>query len=289
MDWIYGKRKKVVLLCCAALLLIGTFFDLQISQVLFHKENPFALFFASFGEYPGAICTSIGCGLMFAAFDKNKKLTSTLLCLLSVLLVLFSTLCASDIYENTPQIFLPGLIAELAIDVVLLVASFKFADRSDKVRLRRLALVFCLSGILATVVVNVVKNPWSRPRYRSIVITEGLAYQPWYHVGNASRDAFVAAGLKAGEFRSFPSGHAASAATMLSLVLLPMAFPQLKGKEKILTVIAFLIPALVMIARIMSGAHFLSDVTMGFLIQYGCLLLVTRLTGLKPLKTEQQT
>lgn len=284
LDWIYGNRKKWIFVLCAVLLLAGTFFDLPLSQTVFNKQNPFALFFASFGEYPSAFCCCIGCGMIFASFDPKKKVKSILLCILAIFFFLFSSLSVFDIAENTPQLFIPGMIAEIAISLISAILVFKFCDRKDRSLLLRLGFVFIFASIFAALFINVIKGPWARPRFRSIVVTEGLEFQPWYQFGNASKEAFVAGGMKSGEFKSFPSGHAASAAGALSLVLLPLVIPQLRSKQKALTIIAFAVPFIVMFSRIMAGAHFLSDVTVGFFIQYCSLLLTTKLFRIDPFK-----
>lgn len=65
------------------------------------------------------------------------------------------------------------------------------------------------------------------------------------------------------EFMSFPSGHSANAAIIMWITLLPSFVPALAKRETVLKLFAVLWIGCVMISRVMMGAHFLSDVTMG--------------------------
>jgi membrane-associated phospholipid phosphatase len=86
-------------------------------------------------------------------------------------------------------------------------------------------------------------------------------------IGKSARDSFEGI-LDHDEFKSFPSGHTASAAYILTLITLKNVIPALRGQEKILTIAGFVWIILTAIARIVSGAHFLTDVTFGFLITF---------------------
>ncbi len=85
----------------------------------------------------------------------------------------------------------------------------------------------------------------------------------------------MAEGVSSDEFRSFPSGHTACAACAMLIGLLPTLR---KGKEKrtrLLFILGCLWAAAVAVSRIWMGAHFLTDVTMAWLIALGmCALCV---------------
>lgn len=102
-------------------------------------------------------------------------------------------------------------------------------------------------------VINVLKYFWGRPRFRSM--DDPLKqFTAWY----------LPQALAAGnEFMSFPSGHSANAAVVVWVVLLPGFVPALQGKERYLGLCAGAWLVCVMYSRIIMGAHFLSDVTMG--------------------------
>lgn len=132
----------------------------------------------------------------------------------------------------------------------------------------RIGMVLCLATLLAPVAINLIKDPWARPRYRAIVVTDGLPFQNWWQAGTALRDQFTAMDVPKEEFKSFPSGHTSEAALMVLLGLLPAAIPKMKKWEPLLVGSGLALPILVAISRIIMGAHFLSDVTVGFACTY---------------------
>jgi membrane-associated phospholipid phosphatase len=196
-------------------------------------------------------------------------------------LLLSSYLCFKEPYKYLGG--LPGILgvaAEVATCVLGAAFAFGNADRRNTDAVRRVALTMLLVGMLSIIVVNIVKGPWGRPRYRSIVVTEGLEFRPWYVIGTSERAAFEGI-LSHDEFKSFPSGHSCSAATALMLSLLPVAVPRLRGKEHALLVVGIIWPLLVMFFRIVAGAHFLSDVLCGALVSYTVFLILYQLVAKK--------
>lgn len=81
---------------------------------------------------------------------------------------------------------------------------------------------------------------------------------------------FIPQGIAAVEnFKSFPSGHSANASIVMLIALFP--FKKTSTSQKVFIGVAAY-TVLVQFSRIMQGAHFLSDVTMGVII--GLLMIV---------------
>ena len=99
----------------------------------------------------------------------------------------------------------------------------------------------------------------------------------WWQTGSALKDTLVAAGVAAEEFKSFPSGHTGNAAVLLLLGLLPQLDSRLEKKKPLLLGIGFGWTALVAFSRIIMGAHYLTDTTIGFTITLLVSCLVTKL------------
>ena len=124
---------------------------------------------------------------------------------------------------------------------------------------------FVIIALLAELaVVEGLKLFFGRMRYREWINTyDGL--WPWYRLnGKPASDAF----------KSFPSGHTASACLLLPQTFIFNAL----GKEKagkIARVCVLVWVLIVMTSRIMAGAHFLSDVCAGALIT----VTITAVTG----------
>ena len=123
--------------------------------------------------------------------------------------------------------------------------------------------------------INLIKVPWGRVRMRQIYKTSESYFTPWWQAGSTLKKKLMAEGVSSDEFRSFPSGHTACAACAMLIGLLPTLR---KGKEKrtrLLFILGCLWAAAVAISRIWMGAHFLTDVTMAWLIALGmCALCV---------------
>ena len=98
---------------------------------------------------------------------------------------------------------------------------------------------------------------------RMIVQQPFASFQPWWIIGSDMKNHLMALGVAAEEFKSFPSGHTGNAACAILLVILPLVCQKLKGKENILFFIGIIFTLIVAFSRIIMGAHFLTDVTIG--------------------------
>lgn len=173
---------------------------------------------------------------------------------LGVLLALMAGILPVN-YLNGPKAL--GFV----LGAVILVADIfiaKFVVRYRREELYKAAVMGLQLFLIVVLLFNLVKLGWGRERFRHMMEIGTVAgFSPW----------FIPQGLAAGnEFMSFPSGHSANAAIVMWITLLPTFLPSLATKEKLLKVFACIWIALVMVSRIIMGAHFLSDVTMGMMI-----------------------
>ena len=104
---------------------------------------------------------------------------------------------------------------------------------------------------------------------RMIAENGQVVFAPWWSPGNADKAQLIAGGMDSEEFKSFPSGHVANAATLLLLVLLPKLRASLQSYGGILFWTAALWTSFVALTRIMMGAHFLTDTVVGWAITVG--------------------
>ena len=140
---------------------------------------------------------------------------------------------------------------------------FLFVFLSAKISQQRLkkaqrVLIFCIvSLLLELAIIEGMKTVFGRMRFREWIQnpTNG-GYWPWYRInGKPASDAF----------KSFPSGHTASAFLIMPITFLFDAF----GREKAgrtARIIHLCWVAVVMTSRIMAGAHFLSAVCGGLFV-----------------------
>jgi membrane-associated phospholipid phosphatase len=267
MKLLQKKNIQIILAAALVLILIGTFLDFQISSLVVNQDSLFGKFFLLFGQFPVMLCGFAASAMLWKSLPEegNEKIIFQVL---SAGGILGGLIGVKEVLENASGFLrILCLLLELALGAAMFWFVYRYCDASNPRRLRRTALFILFTVLITTAAVVFVKIPWGRPRYRSIVAVSNLDYQPWYVIGKSARNAFEGV-LDHDEFKSFPSGHTASAAYILTLITLKNVIPMLKEQEKALTIAGFVWIVLTAIARIVSGAHFLTDVTFGFLITF---------------------
>ena len=262
--------KRVLLWAGAFLLLmmvIGSFWDYPISRALYHQSNVLGLFFAAFGEYPAALGFSAAGAMLISARNREKRLRGILQAIAGCVLLLFGAAMAAMLPTGYLDISL-GLSAVigLACTALVVLGLLRLCRDGDRGTVLRVAAVFLLVVFADILVVNLIKIPWGRPRMRLVAVDARACFMPWWQPGTALRDALVAAGVAAEEFKSFPSGHTANASALMLLCLLPKLSPKLEGKQTALFLVGFVWAALVALSRIIMGAHYLTDTMAGFAV-----------------------
>ena len=148
----------------------------------------------------------------------------------------------------------------------LFVTLSKKIDQDTLKKAQRVLIFITVCFIAELALVEILKGIFGRMRYREWLNTYD-GFWPWYRInGKPASDGF----------KSFPSGHTASAFLLMPVTFMFDAF----GREKagrIARIVHLCWVATVMVSRIMAGAHFLSDVCGGLFI---CLTIVTVTGGI---------
>ena len=257
-----------LLACFAA----GSVLDLSISQALFDASSPLSLAIAPLGYAPLAVTLSVvGATAARGSSDGKKRLpTWALLAALSFILTAY---CLVKGLRSEETGILGTVIAIVggAVANVLVARATAGADPRE---LRRWALGAFLALLVQFVAVNLVLKPaFCRPRMRAVAATAGLEYHAWWQIDAAAKQAFVAQGLAADAFASFPSGHVANAASLLALAWLPFKGEKRARTQRIVFAACAAFAVVVALGRIVAGAHFLTDVSVGFAVQLLALFL----------------
>ena len=269
----YTRCAGLTALVLLALLIAGSFADLPISRFLYPgHESSFGQFFAAFGELPAfALLASCGVLLIVRRGEFRPELHMILLAFGVCLIAGSVFLSIHEATGNVPA--LPTAVALLVTLFVDALAAFTFLFMTRgcqaKTLLRFLCtVIFVCVGIM--LLINIIKVPWGRARMRLIYLTGNDTYfTNWWQAGTALKKKLVADGVSSDEFRSFPSGHTACAACAMLVALLPTVSKLFKGKEKRLGLLGCLWTAIVAFSRLRMGAHFLTDVTMAWLVTLG--------------------
>lgn len=249
------KDLKVLGIAAAVLLFIAAVGDMEISRMIYNPESLFGKALEAVGEFPamfiGAFCTmTIG---VVQKKGNNGKMNMK-----SVLGFFFGILLALTA-GNLPVKYLEGPEAlGVVLGLGIAVADYFMISAIAETHGKELykAAVFGLQLFLLVVLTfNLIKMGWGRERYRHMMETGDFSgFSPWFLPRGFTTE---------NEFMSFPSGHSANAAVTMWITLLPTFLPSLKTKEALLKILSCVWIALVMVSRVIMGAHFLGDVAMG--------------------------
>lgn len=266
------KERRIVFATGLILLLLFTFTDLQISMAV-AKKPAVARVLEVVGEIPFTVLTMTGCA-MLVRFRNRESVGKNLLGIVGggLLFLLFAVMGGfmtwnylSDNLGTVPQLLIPvigALMAALAIWVTQKVPAEK---RNLALRFAATALLYFLLVIL---VMNSLKTVWGRMRFREM--TDPLnEFTRWYQI--CGRGEFDNA------YASFPSGHSMNSAGVILMLLLPDIIPALEDKKKLLRICTYIWCVVVGASRVLMGAHFASDVTVGILLSFALFEIVETL------------
>lgn len=289
----YLKRNLkffVIFAVLFASLIIGTFYDLQISRAIaevqpgkYYSTNLFAVFFECFGEMPVYILPSLALGVLFFYLKKSdiiKKplktilMTAFLICaiglnfygshkLLKYYGIHVSVIKMSDLLKR---------ICEVGLGIIFTSVWFFLASLVKDKYLKSLAicsLIVVFTAFLSQLSVQIVKPIFGRARYRLMNITGDFSeFTNWYEVniGKKVTLAQLAMGAESDGYKSFPSGHTSAAAIVFTLMSIPTVFGLEKRRSVLITLATVIAVFIVAYSRILMGAHYLTDVTVGAIL-----------------------
>lgn len=293
------------------LICVATFFDYQVSEILtknaLDKGDYLAHdFYGVLGEAIGTtpifllIAFCIGVFFWFFARVWVKKPVSVILAVVffiggivawwffvkDITGYLFEHAGNDAFNKNAAVVGVQFFIAAI-LDVLMIFAMKNFKDETIK-KLFKFAVVALVAAVIANLVIAIVKDPIGRMRYRAINSTLGQAlyaegkvpgYTEWYVINKQPSEDILAAFKNTYDgvtdaFKSFPSGHTCAAGMIYSLMLLPSLFDFKKKWTKALCwILPVVVTMLVAISRIVCGAHYMSDVTVGGTLAFVSMML----------------
>lgn len=257
--------------------IIGSFLDEQINTAIFSRNNTFGLVMSAIGTAPGYGVFAVLGGGAFAFFmNKNYKMIFRLLSLgLAVAGVALGVhfagrefFSANAFYHQGWTIY--GYLIILPVMLALGFLGYLLGKKSDNPNLWLVYIVLAIAIFLALIPgVSALKTIFHRPRYRFLELT-GESFYPWWKPCKNYKElleSYQSIGVSKEEFKSFPSGHAgATAVSMLFAMALPLVNRKYEKYQLPIFYGAFAWTLLVMFTRMLVGAHFLSDVSMGILL-----------------------
>ena len=267
-----------------ALFIVGTFLDLQINQALFSNKNTFGLVVSVIGTTPGyGMFAIIGGGFLTLFFKKEeyKKWIRILFLVACIGCLGASTYFAGREYFGPNGFYWVassfwGYFIAFPVMVGLTYLGFSLMKNVDNKYLWIILLVALVAFAFAlTAGVTLFKSIFHRPRYRTIMAEyPNIPYFAWYERCSSYKGYMASFGLTSEEFKSFPSGHAAaSMGVPLIALFLPIIDEKYRKYRLPVFIGGFVFALLVMFSRMLVGAHFLSDVSMGAMLVAICMVI----------------
>ena len=154
-----------------------------------------------------------------------------------------------------------GILYGAGFALVLLLA-FRFISVPEPLRKPLICMAVIALAVCAVEsgLITLMKEVWGRVRFRDL---DGAYSQftAWYHPNGVNGN------------RSFPSGHTGSAGMSYLLMLLPFVSDFWRRHRHLAFWLAFCYTTAVAFTRLVMGAHYLSDVTVGGTIAFSCVLI----------------
>lgn len=257
--------------------IIGSFCDLQLSEAIFSKNNAFGLTVSIIGTLLGYSCLALCGGVLF-----GLALTRQYQVAIKVLLYIGAAAAFGlGIFYAGREFFGPNGFVNPSIKWVGYLIALPFmcatgflgylaAKRSDNKYLLNIIIVMMIAIFLSLVPgVTLLKSIFHRPRFRTLSdpLYPEIVFHNWWERCINYQDLMTTYNLTSEEFKSFPSGHAgASTVLALTAVFAPELYKRINKSHLVLFYGSIAFTILVAFARILVGAHFLSDVSMGALI-----------------------
>lgn len=282
----------------AAGIAAGTIADPDIAQAVYSPDSVFWRIFTILGMYPymavwvlymGVICRQVRC----SGISGKKKTVWSLVC--GYLGLSTSVVCSWAMFSydtiggifpqviNNPPVIAAGAL--FGVYPLFFIGLFTSKKEYDKRLLKRL-IVLCIIMVVALCAMTVIKVCFSRPRYRLLIQDiPGIVFRPWYIPFANANEFITGMGIDWNDFRSFPSGHALQSVGLI-FVLPPLAevYGFLKGKKVALFIAGAVFGIVVCVSRMVMGAHFISDVSMGSLLAILSGFAAARFAGAEKLR-----
>ena len=237
-------------------LAFAAFYDLKIDIRLNDPDNIFANWFYRTGEMPARLlCPIAGALIVFCADKVWQKIIGGAICIggSAYFGYYFGKYFFNDTYKMPYSI-----IFGVGFGLVLLFAcSFVHIPDNYKMPLLQACVVGLAVLVLQLSTVEVMKNLWGRVRYRDLLNDVTLdRFTPFYVINGKNGN------------KSFPSGHTAGAGMIYLSMLLPMINEKLKKYKSLFFTVSIVYTSVVAFTRLVMGAHYLSDVTVGGIIAF---------------------
>ena len=256
----YKKEIIFFYLFSAAALISSFFVDLKLNIFLNNPSSAFAIWFRNTGEMPARLLPILAGTIIFHFCESKKQKFIGLFVWISASVYFGYHIARYFFVEENNLVF--GILFGLGFGAfVLFIGRYvKFDEKTTKA-----LIILSFAGVIVmlgeVVLVESIKFGWGRVRFRDLLAAGSYdAFSSWVHPNGINGH------------KSFPSGHTSGAGMSYLLMLLPYLSEKLRKRKTLLFIIAFIFTGTVAFTRLVMGAHYLSDVTVGGAISFTCVL-----------------
>ncbi|MBQ9229230.1 MAG: phosphatase PAP2 family protein [Eubacterium sp.] len=267
------KKYRPFIICfyvlAAGALAAASFVDLKLDIQLNDPTDIFARWFEATGEMPSRLLTTVAGVLLFYLCEKPVMRLFGLLANFGGAAYLGYHLHRYFFRDDLPLAV--GIVFGLGIGAIALYIGQYFHVPEQ---LKNPLIILSVAGIavlfaqLATI--EVTKYLWGRVRFRDLLKQGSYdAFTAWYHPNGLNGN------------KSFPSGHTAGAAMSYLMLLLPYISKKWEKHRVWCFVLPLVFTSVVAYTRLVMGAHYLSDVTVGGVIGFTAVLIAIKIIDKK--------
>ncbi len=257
----YRTEIIVLYVFAAAAMVVASFFDLKIDIALNDPSNPFAVWLYRTGEFPSRLICPIAGAVIFRCTDKKAVAAIGAALCLGGSAYMGYYIGKHFFVEEYRMAF--SLLWGIGFGVAVLYA-VRFVTVPDEFKRPLFTAAVIGAGVMTAqlLTVDIMKNLWGRVRFRDLLSSGSCdGFTAWFVINGKNGN------------KSFPSGHTAGAGMSYLLMLLPFIDKKREKYRAVYFWCPFIYTSAVALTRLVMGAHYLSDVTVGGVIAFSCVLV----------------
>lgn len=257
----YRTEIIVFYVLAAAATVVASFFDLKIDIALNDPSNPFAVWLYRTGEFPSRLICPIAGAVIFRCTDKKAVAAIGAALCLGGSAYMGYYIGKHFFVEEYRMAF--SLLWGIGFGVAALYA-VRFVTVPDEFKRPLFTAAVIGAGVMTAqlLTVDIMKNLWGRVRFRDLLSSGSCdGFTAWFIINGKNGN------------KSFPSGHTAGAGMSYLLMLLPFIDKKREKYRAVYFWCPFIYTSAVALTRLVMGAHYLSDVTVGGVIAFSCVLV----------------
>lgn len=257
----YRTEIIVFYVLAAAAMVVASFFDLKIDIALNDPSNPFAVWLYRTGEFPSRLICPIAGAVIFRCTDKKAVAAIGAALCLGGSAYMGYYIGKHFFVEEYRMAF--SLLWGIGFGVAALYV-VRFVTVPDEFKRPLFTAAVIGVGVMTAqlLTVDIMKNLWGRVRFRDLLSSGSCdGFTAWFVINGKNGN------------KSFPSGHTAGAGMSYLLMLLPFIDKKREKYRAVYFWCPFIYTSAVALTRLVMGAHYLSDVTVGGVIAFSCVLV----------------